>query len=102
MAFKIGKLIPNKSVLLLCDMQDRFSKSIQYFDQVVESSRKLAEFAQLLNIHTFVPEHNQGKTTQSLTEKLDHAQYFEKTQFSMCTTEVMEAIKAKNPGSKQL
>ena len=101
MAFKIGKLIPNKSVLLLCDMQDKFSKTIQYFDQVVETSGKLADFAKLLQINTYVTEHypkGLGRTTPPLKEKLENANYFEKTQFSMCTNELIETLKAKNPG----
>ena len=57
MALRIGKLFPNKSVLLLCDMQDKFSKIIQHFDQVVETSGKLAQFASSMKIDTYVSEH---------------------------------------------
>ena len=57
MALRIGKLLPNKSVLLLCDMQDKFSKIIQHFDQVVETSGKLAQFASSMKIDTYVSEH---------------------------------------------
>ena len=57
MALKVGKLIPSKSVLLVCDLQDKFSKVIQHFDQVVETSGRLADFSKLLHINTFVSEH---------------------------------------------
>lgn len=102
MALKIGKLVPNKSVLLLCDMQEKFSKIIQHFDQVVETSGKIAEFAKILNINTYVTEHypkGLGRTVLPLKEKIGNAQYFEKTLFSMCTQEVSETLKSKNPGN---
>jgi len=101
MALKIGKLLPNKSVLLLCDMQDKFSKIIQHFDQVVETSGKLGEFAKLLNMNTYITEHypkGLGRTVMPLKEKLGNANFFEKTLFSMCTQEMMDTLKTKNPG----
>jgi nicotinamidase-related amidase len=57
MASRIGRLVPSRTVLLLCDLQEKFAPSIQHFKEIVETSVKLAECAKLLNIPIIVTEH---------------------------------------------
>ena len=37
MSFKIGRLNPSKTLLLLCDMQEKFAKSMLHFNEVVKT-----------------------------------------------------------------
>ena len=54
---KLGRLNPSKTLLLLCDMQDKFAGSITHFNEIVEASGRLASTAKYLNIDTFITEH---------------------------------------------
>ena len=45
-----------RSLLFLCDMQERFRPSIKYFAQIVETSNKLLQACQLLEIPFVVTE----------------------------------------------
>ena len=53
----VGKLNPKKSILLLCDMQEKFSKSIQYFNEIVDTSERMLNFAKILGIKFYATEH---------------------------------------------
>jgi nicotinamidase-related amidase len=57
LASKLGRLNMNKTVLLLCDMQEKFSKSITHFDEIVETSGRLVDMAKHLNLPYFTTEH---------------------------------------------
>lgn len=53
---KLGKLILNNSMLFLCDMQEKFRPSIQYFSQIVEVSSRMLKAAKILEMPVIVTE----------------------------------------------
>jgi nicotinamidase-related amidase len=56
-ASRLGRLNISKTVLLLCDMQEKFSKSITHFDEIVETSGRLVQVAKHLDLPYFTTEH---------------------------------------------
>ena len=54
---KLGRLNPSRSLLLLCDMQDKFANSTSHFNEIVETSGRLATTANLLQMNTLITEH---------------------------------------------
>ena len=54
---KMGRLNPSKTLLLLCDMQEKFARSILHFNEVVETSSKVAEISKMVQIPSLVTEH---------------------------------------------
>jgi len=57
MSFKIGRLNPSKTLLLLCDMQEKFAKSTLHFNEVVETSSKVATISRMVQIPCIVTEY---------------------------------------------
>ena len=57
MSMKIGRFNPSKTLLLLCDMQEKFANSILHFNEVVETSRKVAEISRMAQIPCLITEH---------------------------------------------
>ena len=47
---RLGKLIPQNTCLFLCDLQEKFRNSIQYFPQIVEISGRLLKAFSLLEL----------------------------------------------------
>jgi isochorismate hydrolase len=56
MAQRIARLSSKTSLLLLCDMQDKFRPSIKYFPQIVETSNKLLQACKVLDVPYIVTE----------------------------------------------
>ena len=54
---RIGKVLAETSALFLCDMQDVFSRTVQYFPQIVEVSGWMLSAARILNVPAIVTEH---------------------------------------------
>ena len=57
MASKIGGLHVNKSILLLCDMQEKFAKSISHFNEIVQNSGRLVDVANHIDLQSIATEH---------------------------------------------
>ena len=98
---KIGRINPSKTILLLCDMQTKFAKGVTHFNEIVETSGRLANTARLLQIPTIITEHypkGLGHTVDYLKSKVDqnNCQIFDKTLFSMCTSQVLVQLKKKD------
>jgi hypothetical protein len=53
----IGRLNPSKTVLLLCDLQEKFQPSIQYFNDIVETSSRVLDICKHLDVPYVVTEH---------------------------------------------
>ncbi|KAL6737969.1 hypothetical protein Aduo_011571 [Ancylostoma duodenale] len=53
----ISRLSPKNSFLFVCDLQERFSKHISYFAEIVKTSRRLVDAAKILDIPIIVTEH---------------------------------------------
>ncbi len=56
MAQRVKPLSREKSILLLCDMQEKFRPTIKYFPQIVETSNKLLQACKILDIPYVVTE----------------------------------------------
>jgi nicotinamidase-related amidase len=56
MAQRIAQLSRQKSLLLLCDMQEKFRTTIKYFPQIIETSNKLLQTCKILDIPYIVTE----------------------------------------------
>ncbi|VDL82908.1 unnamed protein product [Nippostrongylus brasiliensis] len=52
----ITRLSPKNSVLFVCDMQERFSKTIAYFPAIVQTAKRLVDAARILDIPIVVTE----------------------------------------------
>ena len=55
-AKRIGKIALNRSALFLCDMQEKFRKTIQYFPEVIATSNRLLKAARILDMPVVVTE----------------------------------------------
>lgn len=56
MARRVTPLFREKSILLLCDMQEKFRPTIKYFPQIIETSNKLLQACKILDIPYVVTE----------------------------------------------
>jgi len=85
-----------KTVFFLCDMQEKFSPAIHFFQEIVGAASKLIETGKILNIPLIVTE-QYPKGLGSTVSQLDisHAAgVFEKTKFSMVVPAVEDAMKS--------
>lgn len=81
----------SRSVLLVCDIQERFRPLIYNFSSLVVSSRTLLEGCALLGVPAVCTEQNPaklGSTVAELAPLLSRAA-LPKTRFSMCSDEVL-------------
>ena len=46
----LGYLDPKSTALFLCDIQERFEKSIELFDMVVSNAKRVVQASNLINI----------------------------------------------------
>ncbi|KAK6908939.1 hypothetical protein I203_102945 [Kwoniella mangroviensis CBS 8507] len=80
-----------KSLLLICDVQERFRSAIYGFDYMKNTICKMMEVAKILKLHTLVTEQNPkalGSTIHEITNLLHPARHlgtYPKTKFSMIT-----------------
>jgi isochorismate hydrolase len=50
MAKRVTPLSCQNSILLLCDMQEKFRSTIKYFPQIIETSNKLLQACKILDV----------------------------------------------------
>jgi nicotinamidase-related amidase len=101
MISRLGKLNPQRSILLLCDMQEKFSPSIAYFNDIIETSTRVLDACNLLNVPCIATEQypkGLGSTVATLSTRLNRDLIFDKTTFTMCTKNVIETMKKIQPG----
>ena len=126
MVSRLGRLNPSRSVLLLCDLQEKFAKNIKHFDAIVETSGKVADVARVLSVPSIITEQypkggslfarfwllylgydmnmnvrvvaGLGHTVPQLKVKAPDAHVFHKTMFSMCSEQLIHHIQEKSPG----
>jgi len=82
-------ILPETSVLFVCDVQDKFRPHASNFEALVEVIRRMVESANLLQIPIIVTEQypkGLGSTVHELN--LEHAKKFEKSYFSMIVPDV--------------
>ncbi|XP_015182015.1 PREDICTED: isochorismatase domain-containing protein 2-like [Polistes dominula] len=104
MAINAAKAVlkQGRTVLFICDFQERFAKVMFEFDKVLQNSVKLVNSMKLLQIPMLVTEQNPkalGKTVSELEISSAKGPY-EKTQFSMCTPNVNEVLSTICCGSR--
>jgi nicotinamidase-related amidase len=101
----VGKLKPETTALLLCDIQDRFRPLMFNGETVISTSRYLTSVAKVLEIPVVITQQYSkvfGDTVKSCfadAEDLNHIPIFEKKQFSMCTEEVCQHMDKLNKES---
>jgi nicotinamidase-related amidase len=92
----IGKLKPETSVFLLCDIQDRFRPLIWRGETIVKTSQYMTSVAKALDIPVVITQQYTkvfGETVKdcfSDPKDLENTPMFEKKNFSMCTQEGKE------------
>ncbi|ORX37939.1 Isochorismatase hydrolase [Kockovaella imperatae] len=92
-------LTNRNTVLLICDIQEKFRHAIYGFDSVVHTTLKVLKCAKLLEIPAIVSEQNPkalGSTVDTLVSEiqaLPSHSTFSKTKFSMIIPEVEEELK---------
>lgn len=52
----LGRILPETSMLFLCDMQEKFRNSISYFPEIVSVSARMLKVARLLNVPAVLTE----------------------------------------------
>ncbi|KRY01894.1 Isochorismatase domain-containing protein 2, mitochondrial [Trichinella pseudospiralis] len=82
----LPKLSASNSLLLICDMQERFRNTIKYFPAILQVAQRLLEGSKLLGLPVVATEQYPKGLGRTVAE-LDLAKYnvpvFEKTCFSM-------------------
>ncbi|XP_017893401.1 isochorismatase domain-containing protein 2-like isoform X2 [Ceratina calcarata] len=96
MAINAAKAVlkPGKTVLLICDFQEGFSKVMYEYDKVVQNAAKLVKALKTLNVPMIVAEQYPkalGKTNSQL-DITDAKGPFAKTKFSMSLPEINEEL----------
>ncbi|XP_042880441.1 isochorismatase domain-containing protein 2-like isoform X1 [Penaeus japonicus] len=95
---RLGKLVPKNTCLFLCDLQEKFRNSIQYFPQIVEVSNRLLRAFKILELPIVATEQypkGLGQTVPELGVAENDVPVFDKTKFSMCLPPIQEIIKDK-------
>ena len=101
----VGKLKPESSALLVCDIQELFRPRAFNYDTVLRTAQYMTSTAKALDIPTVVTQQYTkvfGPTCPEVfasKEDLDSANIFEKKKFSMCTQEVQEHLNSLNKQS---
>jgi len=91
---RIGKITFQNSALLICDMQEKFRPTIQYFPQIINVANRLLKGAEALDMPVLVTEQYPKGLGPTVSE-LDVSQHkvFPKTCFSMCVPDFRAELK---------
>ncbi len=101
----IGKLSPENTVFLLCDIQNRFRPLIWRAETVITTARYMTSVAKALNIPVVITQQYTkvfGDTvTECFADPADIQNYpvIDKKKFSMCVDEVNHQLKTLNKKS---
>eukprot|EP00698_Gefionella_okellyi_P005883 TRINITY_DN15314_c0_g1_i1.p1 TRINITY_DN15314_c0_g1~~TRINITY_DN15314_c0_g1_i1.p1 ORF type:complete len:198 (-),score=30.46 TRINITY_DN15314_c0_g1_i1:114-707(-) len=92
-ARRMGRLAPDSTVFLLCDVQERFRDAIYRFPAVVQTSKTLLAAAKILGVKVIATE-QYPKALGNLVKELDteNVQVVAKTQFSMMVPEINQSV----------
>jgi len=93
----LGRLVPDKTVFFLIDVQDRFRNAIDGFDKMALTSRFLTKASSVMQIPCVATEQYPkalGKTIQELDVSAENIKVFEKTKFSAIVPQVEEHLDA--------
>ncbi|KAL4225747.1 Isochorismatase domain-containing protein 2 [Mactra antiquata] len=90
----VARLTAKNSALFLCDMQEKFRKTISYYPQILAMSSRMLKASQILDIPVVVTEQypkGLGPTVSELD--VSKCPVFPKMKFSMMIPEVEEHMK---------
>lgn len=91
----VGRLAAQSSALFLCDMQEKFRRTIQFYPQVIEVARRLLEAAKVLQLPVVVTEQYPKGLGHTVAElNVGKFPTFPKTQFSMLIPDVENHLKS--------
>ncbi|VDD85595.1 unnamed protein product [Enterobius vermicularis] len=91
----IHRLTSQKTVLLLCDIQEAFRAPVAHFAEIVEVSKQLLSAFIVLGMKVIATEQypkGLGRTVQELEIEKHPVTVFEKKKFSMCIPPVIAEI----------
>jgi len=96
MAFNPARLLlkQGRTALMICDIQEKFSKVTYEFDKMVLNTTKLVNACKLLDVPVIITEQNPKSLGSTVPELVIPGSKgpFAKMLFSMCTPEVDEAL----------
>jgi len=101
----VGKLKPENTVFLLCDIQDRFRPIIWRGETIVRTANYLTSVAKALDIPVVITQQYTkvfGETVKDVFADQEHfksCKVFDKKNFSMCTDEVKSHLNDLNKKS---
>ncbi|XP_033638867.1 isochorismatase domain-containing protein 2-like [Asterias rubens] len=93
---KLGQVFIRNSALFLCDMQEKFRPTIQYFPQIVEVASRMYRAAKIMEIPTIITEQypkGLGPTVPEIGVERETDTILSKTCFTMCLPQVEEKLK---------
>merc|ERR1711953_439252 len=95
----IRRLSNVKGALFVCDMQESFRRTIQYFDEVAITTANMVEFAEIMEYPIAATEQYSKALGKTVDELVNARKYVlsDKTQFSMITPEVQEFLDTHAP-----
>ena len=96
-------LLKEESLLLIIDIQERLVPAMKYGKQVIKNTNILISATEEMNIPIIVTEQypkGLGQTVPEINNHLGDSLKFEKTLFTACTDEVIEALE--NAGKKKI
>lgn len=103
---RLGKLQAHSSVLMVCDVQERFRSVITHMPSVLHVARTMVKAAPLLRVPVLVTEQNPkrlGRTASELgVDETEGVRVFEKLKFSMLTDEVRQTLERDHPERKDV
>ncbi|EPB68448.1 isochorismatase family protein [Ancylostoma ceylanicum] len=98
MSFRaVPRLNLKKTLLFVCDMQEKFSKTSKFFPEIAQTAKRVIDTAKILEMPIVATEHypkGLGPTVKELGLD-DSIPRYTKTQFSMCVPEVVPLLKDK-------
>ncbi|KAK9503492.1 hypothetical protein O3M35_010037 [Rhynocoris fuscipes] len=100
---KYGLLPAKRTILVLCDVQEKFRSAALYFSEIIQSSNKLLQASKVLDIPLVVTE-QYPKGLGSTVPELDisHAKaVFPKTKFSMVNPDFSKKLDSLCEGNVQ-
>ena len=102
----VPRLDPERCVLFVCDIQEKFAPVVLGFDNCVFVASQMLRAGTLLGFPKVVTEQvpgKLGKTVSSLQPFLgeDDCAVFPKTTFSMCAPDLMAGLETRSPKRKQ-
>lgn len=95
---RAAQLLSRNSALFLCDMQEKFAGTVQYFGPIVAVSNRILKTAMALEMPTIVTEQypkGLGPTVRELGIQEFNLKPFAKTQFCMVIPDVLNELKSK-------